>query len=56
MGNGFQPAMLVMAGLSGLAALISAVFVSDERRAAPHMVPRAPEHGGALPVPGASLS
>jgi EmrB/QacA subfamily drug resistance transporter len=43
--DGFQPAMLVMAGLCGLAAVISAVFVSDERRRAPHMAPRAPDHG-----------
>jgi len=49
--DGFQPAMLVMAGLCGIAAVISAVFVSDARRqGAPRMVPRAPDHGCALPV------
>ena len=48
--NGFQPAMLVMAGLCGVAALISGLFVSDERRPAPRMAPRPPDHGCALPV------
>jgi len=48
--DGFQPAMLVMAGLCALAAAISAVFVSDARRRAPRMAPRAPDHGCALPV------
>jgi len=48
--NGFQPAMLVMAGLCGLAAVISALFVSNERRPAPRMAPRPPDHGCALPV------
>jgi MFS family permease len=48
--DGFQPAMLVMAGFCGLAALISAVFVSDERHTAPRMAPRAPGHASALPV------
>jgi len=47
--DGFQAARLVMAGLCGLAALLSAVFVSDERRRAPRMAPRAPDHGCALP-------
>lgn len=50
LGDGFQPAMLVMAGLCGLAALISALFVSDVRRTAPRIAPRAPDHGCALPV------
>jgi EmrB/QacA subfamily drug resistance transporter len=48
--GGYQPAMFVMAGLCGVAALISAVFVSDERRTAPRMAPRAPDHGCALPI------
>ena len=50
LGGGFQPAMLVLAGLCALAALTSAVFVSDEGRRAPRMAPRAPDHGCALPV------
>ncbi len=50
LGGGFQPAMLVMAGLCGLAAVISAVFVSDERRPAPATAARAPDHGSTLPV------
>jgi EmrB/QacA subfamily drug resistance transporter len=48
--NGFQPAMLVMAGLCGLAAVISVLFVSNERRPAPRMAPRPPDHGCALPI------
>jgi EmrB/QacA subfamily drug resistance transporter len=49
--DGFQPAMLVMAGLCLVAALVSAVFVSDAQpQAAPRMAPRAPDHGCALPV------
>jgi len=61
LGSGFQPAMLVMAGLCGLAALISAVFVSDAsaataRRTVPRIAPRAPDHGCALPVTGTPAS
>jgi sugar phosphate permease len=48
--GGFQAAMLVMAGLCGLAALISAVFVSDQRPAARGAVQPSPDHGSALPV------
>jgi EmrB/QacA subfamily drug resistance transporter len=48
--GGFQTAMLVMAGLCGLAALISAVFVSDQRPAARGAVQPSPDHGSALPV------
>jgi MFS family permease len=50
LGGGFQPAMLIMAGLCGVAAVISAVFVSDERRRAPSSAARAPDHGSTLPV------
>jgi hypothetical protein len=40
-----------MAGLCLVAALVTAVFVSDARRhAPPRMAPRAPDHGSALPV------
>ncbi len=48
--GGFQTAMLVMAGLCGLAALISAVFVTDERRSAAGVAARAPDHGRASSV------
>ncbi len=56
LGAGFQPAMLVMVGLCVLAAVISAVFVSDEPRSAPRMAPRAPDHGCALPDVNASAA
>ncbi len=51
LGGGFQPAMLVMAALCLVAALVSAVFVSNEQRAAPRIVPQAPE-----PTSGAALT
>jgi MFS family permease len=54
--NGFEPAMLVMAGLCVVAALISALFVSNERRWAPRMAPRAPDHGCALPITGSAAA
>jgi len=50
LGNGFRPAMLVMAGLCAVAALIIVAFVSDAARVAPRMAPRAPDHGCALPI------
>jgi EmrB/QacA subfamily drug resistance transporter len=54
--GGFQPAMLVMAGLCGLAAVISAVFVSNERRSAPSKVRRASDHGPTVAVTRAPAS
>jgi EmrB/QacA subfamily drug resistance transporter len=54
--GGFEPAMLVLAGLCAVAALISAGFVSDEKGPAPHIAPRAPDHGCALPVGQAPAS
>jgi EmrB/QacA subfamily drug resistance transporter len=37
--HGYQPAMLAMAALAALAALVAAVFVSDQRAAAPVRTP-----------------
>jgi EmrB/QacA subfamily drug resistance transporter len=45
--NGYRPAMLVLAGLCGAAALVTAFWVGDQRPAAPapRVVPAAPHHG-----------
>jgi hypothetical protein len=52
--GGYQPAMIVMAGLCVAAAVITAVFVTDDRRpgrpAGHRLVPRAPENGCPPPV------
>jgi EmrB/QacA subfamily drug resistance transporter len=54
--HGYQPAMIVMAALCAAAALVTGLFVTDSRPAAPRLVPRlAPPprcHGCALPTPG----
>jgi hypothetical protein len=39
--HGYQPAMLAMAVLAAAAAVIAAIFVSDQRAAAPVKTPRA---------------
>ena len=54
--DGYRPAMLVLAALCGVAALISAVLVSDARpgeraTALPRFAPLAPCQGCALPDP-----
>jgi EmrB/QacA subfamily drug resistance transporter len=49
--DGFRPAMIVFGVLCGLAALVSAVFVSDERATPPRLAPAAPDRGCAVPVP-----
>ncbi|WP_433306699.1 hypothetical protein ACQP2F_21495 [Actinoplanes sp. CA-030573] len=50
--DGFRPAMLVLAGLCGLAALVTADFVSDRKPAAevPKLAPPAPHRGCAVPA------
>ena len=48
--HGYGPAMLVMAGLSVAAALVTGLFVSDRPTGAPRMVPPPRIHGCALPV------
>ena len=54
--GGYRPAMIVMAGLCVAAAVITALFVTDDRLAgrggrARRLVPRAPEAGCPPPVP-----
>jgi EmrB/QacA subfamily drug resistance transporter len=57
--GGYQPAMIAMAGLCGAAAVITALFVSDDRSGrragqvgrARRLVARAPEAGCPPPVP-----
>ncbi len=49
--DGYRPAMLVLSGSCVLAAVVTAVFVSDERATPPRLAPTAPCHGCALPVP-----
>lgn len=53
--DGFRPAMLTLAGVCGVAAVVTAVFVSDRRATSPvpRLAPPAP-HGCALPSPAAS--
>jgi EmrB/QacA subfamily drug resistance transporter len=54
--GGYEGAMLALAAVCGLAALVTALFVTDERRTgAPRFAPPAPGHGCALPVPGVAL-
>jgi hypothetical protein len=48
--NGYQPAMLVLSGSCVVAALVTGLFVSDDRARAPRLAPTAPMHGCALPV------
>jgi EmrB/QacA subfamily drug resistance transporter len=49
--HGYRPAMLIMGGLCAVAAIITAVFVTDKRAPAVRIVPRAPEAGCATCVP-----
>jgi len=48
--DGYQPAMLAVAGLCAAAAVVTALFVSDDRARTPHFAPPAPLHGCAPPV------
>ncbi len=48
--DGFQPAMIALAAVCAASALVTAVFVSDERATAPRLAPPAPHHGCALPI------
>jgi hypothetical protein len=43
--------MIIMAGLSGAAALIAGLFITDNRAPAPRLGQWAPHHGCAGPVP-----
>jgi Na+/melibiose symporter-like transporter len=49
--HGYQPGMIVMGAICVVAALVSGLFVSDDRTAAPSVVPAPLVHGCALPVP-----
>jgi EmrB/QacA subfamily drug resistance transporter len=48
--HGYQPGMIVMGSICVAAALVSGLFVSDERTAAPSIAPAPLVHGCALPV------
>ena len=50
LGDGYQPAMLVITGICVAAAVITALFVSDDRARAPRLAPPAPLHGCAPPI------
>jgi EmrB/QacA subfamily drug resistance transporter len=53
--HGFQPAMLGLAGCCAVAALITAIFVSDDRRTAPVPAFGPPQpHGCIPPLPAAT--
>lgn len=52
--HGYRPAMLVMGGLCAVAAIVTAVFVTDNRAPAARIVPRAPEAGCAPCIPEAA--
>jgi MFS family permease len=56
--DGYRPAMLAMAGLAAAAALVTGMFVSDRRAAAPapRMTPLAPHSGCALPTAEPALT
>jgi hypothetical protein len=49
--HGYQPAMIIMAGFSGAAALIAGLFITDNRAPAPRLGQWAPHHGCTGPVP-----
>jgi MFS family permease len=49
--HGYQPAMIIVAGLSGAATMITGLFVTDNRASAPRLGRWAPHHGCAGPVP-----
>jgi EmrB/QacA subfamily drug resistance transporter len=48
--DGYQPALLTLAGLAAAAAVVTGLFVSDARAAAPRLAAPAPHHGCALPI------
>jgi EmrB/QacA subfamily drug resistance transporter len=49
--DGYRPAMLVLAGTCVVAAVLAALFVTDERRSVPRYAPPGPHHGCAPPIP-----
>lgn len=48
--DGYQPAMMVMAAFCAVAAIVTGLFVSDSRAAAPGLASPPRCHGCALPV------
>jgi EmrB/QacA subfamily drug resistance transporter len=50
--HGYQPAMIVLAALCAAAALVTALFVSDNRRPVLRLAPPPRCHGCAVPIPG----
>lgn len=50
--QGYQPAMIVLAALCAAAALVTALFVSNNRRAVPRLAPPPNCHGCPVPIPG----
>jgi EmrB/QacA subfamily drug resistance transporter len=48
--HGYQPAMAALAGLCAAAALVTGLFVTNDRVDAPRVAPPAPHHGCALPM------
>jgi hypothetical protein len=49
--DGYEPAMIAMAGLCAAGALVTACFVADRGAAAPALAPHPRTHACALPVP-----
>jgi EmrB/QacA subfamily drug resistance transporter len=54
--EGYRPALLVMSGLAGAAALVTGLFVVDHPAATPRVVPPPGVHACALPVGGPTPS
>ena len=48
--RGYQPAMIALGGLCAAGAVVTWLFVSNDRAAAPLLAPPAPHHGCALPM------
>ena len=43
--DGYQPAMIALAAVCAGAAVVTALFVTDDRAPAPRLAPPAPHHG-----------
>jgi MFS family permease len=48
--HGYQPAMIALGGLCAAAALVTGLFVADDRIDTPPLAPPAPHHGCAVPM------
>jgi EmrB/QacA subfamily drug resistance transporter len=48
--HGYRPAMIALGGLCAAGAVVTWLFVSNDRAAAPLLAPPAPHHGCALPM------